>query len=47
MEFACRVTNYLERENFEREVTDVRVLDMSWQQNAGIYVDACSYTSYG
>ncbi len=29
MEFACCVTNYLERENFEHEVMDVRVLDMS------------------
>jgi hypothetical protein len=36
MEFACCVTNHPECKNFEHEVTDVRVLDMSWQQGAGI-----------
>jgi hypothetical protein len=40
MEFACHVTNYPERENFKREVMDVRVLDMSWQQGTGILVSA-------
>jgi hypothetical protein len=45
MEFACRVTNYPECENFEREVTDVRVLDMFWQQGAGIYVGVCGYST--
>ena len=44
MEFACCVTNYPEHENFEHKVTDVRVLDMSWQQGAGIYVGVCGYT---
>ncbi len=35
---------YPECENFEHEVTDVRVMDMSWQQGAGIYVGVCGYT---
>jgi hypothetical protein len=42
MEFACHATNYPERENFENEVTDVRMLNMSWQQGAGIYVGVSS-----
>ena len=44
VEYAVRVRNYAEREHFERDHFDSRIVDTYWRQGAGINVVVCGYT---
>jgi hypothetical protein len=44
VEYAVRVRNYAEREHFERDHFDSRIVDTYWRQGAVINVVVCGYT---
>jgi hypothetical protein len=45
VEFSVRVRNYAEREHFERDHLDSRIVDTFWRQGAGINVVVCGYAT--
>ncbi len=45
VKYAVRVRNYAEREHFERDHFDSRLVDTYWRQGAGINVVICEYTT--
>jgi len=45
VEYSVRVRNYAEREHFERDHFDSRIVDTYWRQGAGINVAVCGYAT--
>ncbi len=44
LEYSCCVHNFVEQEYLERELLDHRVVDIYWQQGAGLNLSLCSYS---
>ena len=45
VEYAVRMCNYAEREHFERDHFDSRIVDTYWRQGTGINVVVCGYAT--
>jgi hypothetical protein len=45
VEYAVHIRNYAEREHFERDHFDSRIVDTYWRQGAGINVVVCGYAT--